>query len=505
MADELAPVAAFVMPVPMPSPPPELLRRLAGRLGPKGYSDDPADLAPWLTDWRGRYRGQAAAMLSPATAEEVAAAVALCASAGVPLVPQGGNTSMVGGATPDSSGDALILSLRRMNAIRSLDREANLAVCEAGVVLETLHQQALAQGRRFPLSLAAKGSATIGGLVSTNAGGTQVLRFGTMRSLVQGVEAVLPDGSLFNGLSPLKKDNRGYNLTQLLIGAEGTLGIVTAASLKLVPAVGSRVVAWVGLASAADALRLLRHLEAAIGDVVESFELVPQNALDLVLAHVPGTRPPLSEPAPWNVLVEAVSPIAAASPEKPLYGALQSALELGIIRDVAIATSEAQADELWRLRETISEAERQHGPAAKHDISVTVEQMPGFMTAAAAQVEARFPGSEVIAFGHLGDGNVHFNVAAPPGAGPDWPDGEGARVSVMVHDLVTAAGGSISAEHGIGQMKLGELARLADPARIAAMQAIKHALDPHGIMNPGKLVPPVDSTVGSLARERLNP
>ena len=505
MADELAPVRAFVMPGAMASPPPELLRRLADLLGPKGYSDDPADLAPWLSDWRGRYRGQAAAMLSPASAGEVAALVKLCADAGTALVPQGGNTSMVGGATPDSSGDALILSLRRMNAIRSLDREASLAVCEAGVVLESLHQAALAQGRRFPLSLAAKGSATIGGLVSTNAGGTQVLRFGTMRSLVQGVEAVLPDGSLFDGLSPLKKDTRGYNLTQLLIGAEGTLGIVTAVSLKLVPAIGSRVVAWAGLATAAAALRLLRHLEAAIGDMVESFELVPRNALELVLEHVPGTRQPLSEPTAWNVLIEAVAPMAAASPEKPLYEALRSALELGIVEDVAIAGSEAQAEALWRLRETVSEAERQHGPAAKHDISVTVEQMPGFMTSASAAVEERFAGTQVIAFGHLGDGNIHFNVAAPAGTGADWLDGEGRRVTAMVHDLVTAAGGSISAEHGIGQMKLAELARLADPARIGAMQAIKHALDPRNIMNPGKLVPPVDASSGSLADSPLRP
>ena len=504
MADELAPVGAFVMPGAMPSPPPQLLRRLADLLGPKGYSDDSVDLEPWLSDWRGRYHGRAAAMLSPASTAELSEAVRLCAEAGVPLVPQGGNTSMVGGATPDSSGDALLVSLRRMNAIRSLDREAGLAVCEAGVVLESLHHSALAVGRRFPLSLAAKGSATVGGLVSTNAGGTQVLRFGTMRSLVQGIEAVLPDGSVFNGLSPLKKDNRGYNLTQLLIGAEGTLGIVTAASLRLVPAVGSRVVAWAGLASAADALRLLRHLEAAIGDSVESFELVPRTALDLVLEHVPGTRQPLSEPMPWNVLIEAVAPIAAESPEKPLYGALQSALELGIIQDVAIASSEAQANELWRLRETISEAERQHGPAAKHDISVTVEHMPGFMTEASAEVEERFPGTQVIAFGHLGDGNVHFNVVAPPGSGSEWLDGVGRQVSAMVHDLVTAAGGSISAEHGIGQMKLGELARLAEPARLAAMRAIKHALDPRNIMNPGKLVP-VDASPGSLAESPVNP
>ena len=477
------------MPAAISSPPPDLLRRLADLLGPKGYSDDPADLDPWLTDWRGRYRGRAAAMLSPASTEEVSELVRLCAAAGVPLVPQGGNTSMVGGATPDAGGGALLVSLRRMRAIRTLDREANLAVCEAGVVLETLHDAALGVGRRFPLSLAAKGSATIGGLVSTNAGGTQVLRFGTMRSLVQGIEAVLPDGSVFAGLSPLKKDNRGYNLTQLLIGAEGTLGIVTAASLKLVPAAGPRVVAWAGLASADDALRLLRHLDAAVGDVVESFELVPRNALDLVLAHVPGTRAPLAEPTPWNVLIEAVAPMAARSPEKPLYGALLSALEIGIVQDVAIAGSEAQAADFWRLRETISEAERQHGPAAKHDISVTVEQMPGFMTGAAAEVEARFPGTMVIAFGHLGDGNIHFNVAAPPGAGADWVEGEAQAVTALVHDLVTGAGGSISAEHGIGQMKLAELIRLGEPARLGAMRAIKQALDPGHIMNPGKLVP----------------
>jgi FAD/FMN-containing dehydrogenase len=466
-----------------------LLAELAALLGPKGFTAEPGDLTPWLQDWRGRYRGAAAAMISPASAQEVQQIVRRCAEERVPLVPQGGNTSMVGGATPDASGGALLLSMRRMRAVRSVEREAGYAICEAGVILAELHDAAAMRGRRFPLSLAAKGSATIGGLVSTNAGGTQVLRFGTMRNLVLGIEAVLPDGSLFDGLLPLRKDNRGYDLAQLLVGAEGTLGVVTAASLKLVPAVGSRVVAWVGLASAQDALRLLRHLEAVVGEAVESFELVPAASLDLVLEHVPDTRAPLAGAHPWHALVEIVAPIAAPTPEKHVFAALHSAMEVGIAADAAIASNEAQAEAFWRLRETISEAEKKDGPAAKHDISVAVPHMPAFMTEAAAAVEQRFPGTRVNAFGHLGDGNVHFNVRAPAGAGPEWLEAEGVAVTALVHDLVTAAGGSISAEHGIGQMKLAELARLGGAARIAAMQAIKRALDPHNIMNPGKLVP----------------
>jgi FAD/FMN-containing dehydrogenase len=474
----------------MAHPAQALLDMLADLLGPRGFTRDSAEMAPRLSDWRGRYHGAAAALLSPATTGEVAAIVRACAGAGVALVPQGGNTSMVGGATPDGSGASLLVSTRRLNRIRSLDAGAGVAVCEAGVILADLQAGALAKGRRFPLTLGARGSATIGGLVSTNAGGTQVLRFGPMRSLVLGIEAVLPDGSLFAGLTALKKDNRGYDLRQLLVGAEGTLGIVTAASLKLVPAVGERAVAWVGVESGLAAMKLLRHLEAILGDAIESFELVPKSALDLVLAHVPGTRPPLAAPAPWNVLVEAVSPMAAPGPEPLLYEGLHSALGMGLIGDAAIAASEAQAEDFWRLRDSISEAEKKDGPAAKHDISVAVEDMAGFMTQAAASVEARFPGTSVNAFGHLGDGNVHFNVRAPAGAGPDWIEGEGEAVSHHVHDLVTAAGGSISAEHGIGQMKVAELARLGEPARLHAMRAIKRALDPGNIMNPGKLVPP---------------
>jgi FAD/FMN-containing dehydrogenase len=462
------------------------LDRLAALLGPKGFTRDSETIAPWLVDWRGRYHGAAAALLSPVDVHETAAAVGLCAAAGVPLVPQGGNTSMVGGATPDASGAALILSTRRMNRIRALDAEAGLAVCEAGVILAALHEAALGVGRRFPLTLGARGSATIGGLVSTNAGGTQVLRFGTMRGLVLGLEAVLPDGRLFAGLKALKKDNRGYDLRQLLIGAEGTLGIVTAASLRLVPAAGARAVAWIGVAAPDRAMALLHQLEGSISEAIESFELVPKSALDLVLAHIPGSRAPLTDASPWNVLVEAVSPDAS---EPPLAEGLRTALAAGLAQDAVIAASEAQAEAFWRLRDSISEAEKKDGPAAKHDISVAVEDMAPFMTEAAAAVEARFAGTRVNAFGHLGDGNVHFNVRAPAGADDSWVEREGHGVSAFVHDLVTAAGGSISAEHGIGQMKLAELARTGDPARLAAMRAIKQALDPGGIMNPGKLVP----------------
>ena len=473
----------------MANPPPDLLQRLADRLGPKGFTSDQQDLAPWLEDWRKHYQGSAAAMLSPADRAEVADVVRMCAGARVPLVPQGGNTSMVAGATPSPDGNALLLSMRRMNRIRELSPESNLAVCEAGVILANLHEAAAASGRRFPLSLGAKGSATIGGLISTNAGGTQVLRFGTMRGLVQGIEAVLPDGSLFEGLSPLKKDNRGYDLRQLLIGAEGTLGIVTAASLKLVEAVGSRSVAWIGLATPQRALDLLRKLEAGSAGAIESFELVPKVILDLVVQHVPGARPPLSGDHEWHVLVEATAPRDAPSPEEDLGRALAHALERDLIEDAVIAANETQADSFWHLRDSISEAERKDGPGAKHDVSVAVAAMPRFIDEASDAVEAAFPGSRVMAFGHLGDGNVHFNVQAPLGAGADWLERDAPSITSLVHDVVTKAGGSISAEHGIGQSRLSEFVRLADPARLGAVRAIKKALDPQGIMNPGKLVP----------------
>ena len=466
----------------------QLVAAVTARFGPKAALTDPAAIEPWLTDWRGRYHGKAAAILQPGSTGEVAAIVVLAVAHGVPLVPQGGNTSMVGGATPPADGSALILSLRRMTRVRRLSAAENLVEAEAGVILADLHAAALAQGRRFPLSLAAKGSATIGGLVSTNAGGTQVLRFGAMRGLVLGVEAVLPDGSVHDGLSALKKDNRGYDLNQLLIGAEGTLGVVTAASLRLVQAVSARAVAWVAVDSPHAALELLRSMEGA-ASAIESFELIPERSLAAVLRHIPGTRPPLTGTHPWHVLIEAVASASeAAAPGALLERLLASAFERGLARDAVIAASEAQAEAFWRLRESISEAERAGGPALQHDISVPVATMPDFMIDGARKVEAAFPGTSAGAFGHLGDGNVHFHVRAPAGSAADWAARNSSTISPFVHDLVVAAGGSISAEHGIGQMKRDELARLSSPARIYALHAIKRAFDPHNLFNPGKLV-----------------
>ena len=469
-----------------------MIDRFIALLGPKGVVTDPDDIAPWVSDWRGRYHGTAVAILAPTSTQEVAATVALAAELGVALVPQGGNTSMVGGATPPADGAALILSLRRRNRIRSLSPDDNLAVCEAGVILSILHDAAEEAGRRFPLSLGAKGSATIGGLVSTNAGGTQVLRHGTMRALVEGIEAVLPDGSIFDGLDALKKDNRGYDIKQLLIGAEGTLGVVTAASLRLAPAIAARAVGWVGVQTPADALALLRLAEAMLGDSIEGFEVIADETLGFVLGHVPGTRSPIETRAPWHVLIEVDhADLSEPVPSDRLEGALAEAFERGIAIDAAIAANEAQAEAFWRIRESLSESEKAQGPALQYDISVPVAKMPAFMIEAAQAAERAFPGTTASSFGHLGDGNVHFHVRAPKGTsdGPGWIAAEGQAINAFVHDAVVAAGGSISAEHGIGQMKRAELGRLASPARIGALRAIKAALDPQGLFNPGKLIP----------------
>jgi len=467
-----------------------ILERLAAIVGPRGLTVDSEDLAPWLTDWRGRVTGQAIALVSPENHEQVQAIVKLAGEASVAIVPQGGNTGMVAGGVPCPDDRAILLSLRKMNALRSIDPEDNSMTVEAGVILSAVHDAAEQHGRRFPLSLGAKDSATIGGLIATNAGGTQVLRFGSMRALTLGVEAVLPDGSLFEGLSTLRKDNRGYDIRQLLAGSEGTLGVVTAASLKLVPAAPHRVVAWLGLESAQSALSMLRTLEAALGDKVESFELVPDAALALVLKHIPDTRAPLTATHRWHVLVELRTANDLADLRTRFEHALAKALDDGLIADAVLAESEGQAAAFWKLREVISEAERVDGMAAKHDVSVPVSAMPDFIETARAAVEAQFAGARVIAFGHLGDGNVHFNVRAPAGSDDKaWFAETADAVSRFVHDMTRDAGGSLSAEHGIGQLKLVEFERLVDPARLAAMQAIKLALDPQGIMNPGKLVP----------------
>ena len=391
--------------------------------------------------------------------------------------------------SPPEDGASLLLSLRRMRAIRSLSLDDNVVVAEAGVILSDLHAAAEAVGRRFPLSLAAKGSATVGGLVSTNAGGTQVLRFGTMRALVLGIEAVLPSGERFDGLSALHKDNRGYDLRQLLIGAEGTLGVVTAASLRLAPGIGARAVAWAGLSQASGALDLLGRLQGRMNDALESFEIVPAEAVTLVLEHVPGTRAPLAGSHTWNILIEATAPLGAPDPGPALQEVLEAAMEAGVIDDAVVAASETQAEALWKLRESISEAERVGGLSAKHDVSVPVSAMPAFLDEARRAVEARFSGARVLAFGHLGDGNVHFNVRAPAGADDRaWMAAEEPAINTFVNDLVGEAGGSLSAEHGIGQSKLVEFLRTAGPVRLGVLRAIKTALDPLGLMNPGKLV-----------------
>ncbi len=465
-----------------------LLDALASLLGPKGFSVDADIMTPWLTDWRGKYHGHAAAMLSPATTDEVAAIVRLCAAAEVALVPQGGNSGMVGGATPDTSGDQLLLSLRRMNRIRHIDEAGQLAVAEAGVILENFHNAMIPHGLRFPLTLGGKGSATIGGLISTNAGGTQVLRHGSMRALTLGIEAVLPDGSIFDGLAPLKKDNRGYDLRHLFCGAEGTLGIVTAAALHLVPVAAARQTAWIGIDSPENALLLLRQIDAAIGRELEGFELIPHSCLDAVLRHIPQTRAPLAAPRPWYVLLELAGKNDGILKEA-LERQLAAAFEADLIRDVVIAKNDRESEDFWRLRDSISEAERAEGPALQHDISVSVDLMPAFIADNPGRLDSAFPGARALSFGHLGDGNVHHHVQPPAGTdGAAWLAEHGAAVSRLVYSHVLELGGSISAEHGIGQMKRDILAELDSPARLTALHRVKAGLDPKGIFNPGKLI-----------------
>ncbi len=468
-------------------------------VGAKGFTSADDDMAPWLTDWRGRYTGAAAAMVSPATTQETAEILRIANEHSVAIVPQGGNSGMVGGATPDVSGRSVLLSLRRMNRIRAIEPGDQLVVCEAGVILQNLHEALAKEGQRFPLTLGGKGSATVGGLVSTNAGGTQVLRHGTMRALVVGIEAVLPDGSIFEGLAALKKDNRGYDLKQLFVGGEGTLGVVTAATLKTVPALTDRCVAWAAVSSTDAAYQLFRFLNSRTPQSLEGFEIIPATCLNSVLRHIPGTRSPLEGVHPWHVLIEIVRDQPdAQDPRSVTENLLADALERGLIEDATLAASEQQAEDFWKIRDSIAEAERAVGPALQHDISVPVPGMARFINEASPVIEAKFPGTEVAAFGHMGDGNVHFHVKVPPGAqAQDWMRDYSSRITPLVHDLVIAAGGSISAEHGIGQNKRAELERLSSDARLSMLRAIKTAIDPKNIMNPGKLVPLASGQSGS--------
>jgi FAD/FMN-containing dehydrogenase len=467
------------------------LSELRELLGPKGFTEDLDFMAPWLTDWRGRFTGSAAALVSPSNIEEVAAVVRIAAKYRLALVPQGGNSGMVAGATPDASGEQVIISLRRMNAIQSVDADSGLVRCEAGVILQNLQEAVASGGRRFPLTLGGKGSATVGGLISTNAGGTQVLRHGTMRQLVAGVQAVLPDGSIYDGMAPLKKDNRGYDLKHLLIGSEGTIGIVTGAVLQTVPALIDRAVIWVGLDSPEQAYRLLLFMQSHARDRLEGFEILPQRALDAVVKHITGTRAPLETAHHWHALMEFVQDNPAQpAPAELATRLLEEAIGSGLLENATIASSEAQAEAFWKIRDSIAEAERAEGPALQHDISVPVEAMARFIAAESPVIEDQWPGTKTVAFGHLGDGNIHFHVKAPTDVPvADWYAGEGKAITSHVYNRVRDYAGSLSAEHGIGQAKIDEFARLSEPARLTALRAIKSAFDPLGIMNPGKLVP----------------
>ena len=466
-----------------------LLDALAETLGPKGFTRDAETMAPWLSDWRGRVHGRAAAMLSPASTGEVQAIVRLCAVARARLTIQGGNSGQCAGATPDPGGDALLLSLRRMQTIRHIDSDAMLLSGDAGVVLATAHAAALAHGLRFPLTLGGKGSATLGGLVSTNAGGTQVLRHGTMRALTAGIEVVLADGSVLDLMTPLAKDNRGPDPKHIFIGAEGILGIVTGVTLQLVPEVITRAVAWLGVGSPDAALAVLRSIDTALGQALEGFELIPDAALAAVVDHLPGARRPLATPAPWHVLIEAVAESADKDPSAALEAALADALASGAIIDAVVAASETQADAFWQLRDGISEAERRKGPAIQHDISVPVARMPDFIADVPRSIARAFAGTTSLAFGHLGDGNVHFHVRPPIDSDADaWITAHGERASRIVYDAAIALGGSISAEHGIGRIKRELLAEVNDPARMTVLRALKTALDPQGLFNPGVLI-----------------
>jgi FAD/FMN-containing dehydrogenase len=464
-----------------------LRARLDAAVGSAQVLTAPADVAPYLTDWRGRYHGQAQAVVRPGSTSEVAAVVRACAAAGVPIVPQGGNTGQCGGATPDAGGAAIVLSLTRMNRVRAVDPDNATLTAEAGVPLAAVQQAAADAGLMFPLSLAAEGSCTIGGNLSTNAGGTAVLRFGNARELTLGIEVVLADGRIWDGLRALRKDNTGYDLKQLFIGAEGTLGIVTAAVLKLFPAPRTRATALAGLPDVPSAVGLLRELKQALGDRLVGFELMSAYSLALSRKHFAALPDPLPG-HPWYALVQADDSAVDSPLAGELERALGGALERGLALDATVAQSGEQANGLWALRENIAEAQRRDGPNIKHDISVPVSAIPRFLEAAAAALTAALPELRFVTFGHLGDGNLHYNLAPPDGVAPEAFMARAPAANRIVHDLVAAHGGSISAEHGIGQQKRDELVRYKSTVELELMRGIKAALDPSGILNPGKVL-----------------
>ena len=446
------------------------------------------DMAPYLSDWRGRYHGAARAVVRPASTQELAAVVRLCVATGVPIVPQGGNTGLCGGATPAEDGRAIVVSLERMNRIRAVDGDNNTITVEAGCTLAALQEAALAADRLFPLSLASEGSCRVGGNLSTNAGGVQVLRYGNMRELTLGLEVVLADGRIWDGLRGLRKDNTGYDLKQLFIGAEGTLGIITAAVLKLFPAIGQRGTAWLAVPDPAAAIRLLGLMRSLCGERITAFEIIGRAALDLVLQHIPGARAPLESDGDWSVLIELSDSSGAVDLAVELEAALGQALAQGLVDDAVIAHSLAQAQALWSLRENISEAQRLEGISVKHDIAVPVSRIPEFLERAQAMLLQAWPDIRIVAFGHIGDGNLHYNLSKPVELENKDFIARTPELNRKVHDLVAALGGSISAEHGLGQLKRDELVRYKSDVELDMMRAIKQALDPAGLMNPGKVL-----------------
>ena len=464
-----------------------LIEQLSQRAGADNVLLAADAMAPYLTDWRGRYHGAARCVVRPANTTELAEVVRLCIQAGAPIVPQGGNTGHCGAATPDVSGEAVVVSLARMNRIRAIDPANNTITVEAGCVLASVQQAAAQVGRLFPLSLASEGSCQIGGNLSTNAGGVQVLRYGNTRELTLGLEVVVPSGEIWDGLRGLRKDNTGYDLKQLFIGAEGTLGIISAAVLKLYPLPQASATAWLAIDSPARAVTLLGDLQTTFGPSLTACELVSDIALGIVLKHIPGAQPPLSF-SPWYLLLE----LSGGSPEKILHESLESflgeALERGCIGDAALAQSSKQAKRLWALRENIGEAQKIEGLSIKHDISLPISRIPEFIERADRALSEAFPTIRIVTFGHIGDGNLHYNQSKANSAANEAFIAVQPTVNRIVYDLVHELGGSISAEHGIGQLKREELVHYKKPVEMEMMRAVKKALDPRGLMNPGKVL-----------------
>jgi FAD/FMN-containing dehydrogenase len=467
----------------------DLVAGLAEVVGPAGLVTDADQMAGYLTDWRGAYRGAAAVVVRPGSTAEVAEVVRRCAAARVAVVPQGGNTGLCGGSIPDASGRQVVLSLTRLRRVRDVDPADQTITVEAGVVLRAVQEAAAAEGLLFPLSLGSEGSCTIGGNLATNAGGTAVLRYGTMRDLTLGLEVVLPDGRVWSGLRGLRKDNTGYDLKQLFLGSEGTLGIITAAVLKLFPAVRTRATAWVGLPGPQAAVDLIGVVRDLAGDRLTAFEVMSRQSLELVLAHASGVRDPLGGPHPWYALVELSDTLPKAPLDDVLEAALGAAVERELVADAVVGSGSAQVAALWALREGISEAQEPAGPSLKHDVTVPISSIPAFVARTDRALQAALPGVRIVSYGHVGDGNLHYNLSKPVGTGDEAFRARGAELSRVVYDSTASFGGSISAEHGLGRAKADLVADYKDPLDIELMRGLKQLLDPAGLMNPGAVLP----------------